>query len=103
FVLLAKEIQTPKVDFTCVPASPSQVVVPALDIRIREYRFPLRLFAQNRSKRFLPARTIRDSPTDYGGPGGIRTHDLRLRRPPSWSWLDYRPRAPQPNHPLITS
>src|SRR5206468_11886643 len=26
-----------------------------------------------------------------GGPGGIRTHDLRLRRPPSWSWLDYRP------------
>ena len=37
------------------------------------------------------------------GPGGIRTHDLRLRRPPSWSWLDYRPRAPQPNHLLITS
>src|SRR2546428_2088076 len=37
------------------------------------------------------------------GPGGIRTHDLRLRRPPSWSWLDYRPRAPQPNSPLITS
>ena len=28
---------------------------------------------------------------ESGGPGGIRTHDLRLRRPPSWSWLDYRP------------
>src|SRR5712692_8483073 len=26
-----------------------------------------------------------------GGLGGIRTHDLRLRRPPSWSWLDYQP------------
>ncbi len=42
------------------------------------------------------------SQTERGGPGGIRTHDLRLRRPPSWSWLDYRPRAPQPNHLLIT-
>jgi len=27
------------------------------------------------------------------GLGGIRTHDLRLRRPPSWSWLDYQPRS----------
>src|SRR5438132_13915464 len=45
----------------------------------------------------------KDSGWGCGGPGGIRTHDLRLRRPPSWSWLDYRPRAPQPNHLLITS
>src|SRR2546422_4977177 len=26
-----------------------------------------------------------------GGPGGIRTHDFGLRRPTSWSWLDYGP------------
>lgn len=29
----------------------------------------------------------------YGGPGGIRTHDFGLRRPTSWSWLDYGPRG----------
>src|SRR2546425_11177694 len=33
------------------------------------------------------------------GPGGIRTHDLRLRRPPSWSWLDYRPQKTHSRYP----
>ncbi len=40
-----------------------------------------------------------DSHSSYGGPGGIRTHDFglsprsvrQLRRPTSWSWLDYGP------------
>src|SRR2546422_2512003 len=35
-----------------------------------------------------------------GGPGGIRTHDLRLRRPPSWSWLDYQPGPGRPRRIL---
>src|SRR6266566_371660 len=32
-----------------------------------------------------------DKGVRVGGPGGIRTHDFGLRRPTSWSWLDYGP------------
>src|SRR5713226_5080245 len=43
------------------------------------------------SRQTNPKMNPNRSKMDCGGLGGIRTHDLRLRRPPSWSWLDYQP------------